>query len=226
MRILILSDTDLLTRTVSGILNDVHPVVVTTSRIEEACERLLTEVFDLFVLDLDMHSHAPLKVFQDCPPSVFSLAVASESAKSKIHQAIQAGATDFIVRPFDPPLFRLRIGMAVAHPPEPSRAGLSFGRLTFNVAHNSIELDGNFLALSPNESAVLLALMRRSGAPVSKDFISRSIAGDAEYASNTAVEICIHRLRKKLAGAGVSITTVRGIGYALRFDEGEHANGI
>ena len=63
-------------------------------------------------------------------------------------------------------------------------------------------------------------LPRRGSSPVNKEYISRLIGGDEEYASNAAVEVSIHRLRRKLVDADVAIETIRGVGYALRIKNG------
>ncbi|MGI9410088.1 MAG: winged helix-turn-helix domain-containing protein [Hyphomicrobiaceae bacterium] len=216
MRLLIVSDGEILARSIRGILNDVNPTLVTTNRIDEACNLLQTDIFDMVLLDLDMLSGRARQVLEDCPPTIFTMAIGSQASKAGILSAIQAGATDFVLKPLDPLLFKLRVGMARAQPPLSRKPQVTFGRLTFNVVHNSIELDGHFLSLTPKESTVLLALMRRGGSPVNKEFISRSIATEEEYASNAAIEVCVHRLRRKLVDAGVTIETVRGVGYALQ----------
>lgn len=71
------------------------------------------------------------------------------------------------------------------------------------------------MALTPREHAVLEHLVLRVGKPASKDALSEKIFGIDQMASSDAIEIYIHRLRKKLEGADVAIVTLRGLGYVL-----------
>lgn len=79
----------------------------------------------------------------------------------------------------------------------------------------AFQLAGQPLALTPREHAVLEHLVLRVGKPASKDALSEKIFGIDQMASSDAIEIYIHRLRKKLEGADVAIVTLRGLGYVL-----------
>ena len=76
-------------------------------------------------------------------------------------------------------------------------------------------LQGVPLALSPRELAVLRVLVQRSGEPFSKQQILDRVFSDDEDVHPEAVEVFVHRLRKRLEGSDVRITTLRGLGYAL-----------
>jgi two-component system, OmpR family, response regulator TctD len=76
------------------------------------------------------------------------------------------------------------------------------------------------LELSPRERSVLELLVTRAGQPVSKQVLSDRIVGLDAFVSVEAIEIYVHRLRKKLEGSGVEIRTLRGLGYLL---EARHA---
>ena len=76
-------------------------------------------------------------------------------------------------------------------------------------------LRGEPLALSPREHAVLRVLVQRSGEPFSKQQSLDRVFSDDEDVHPEAVEVFVHRLRKRLEGSDVRITTLRGLGYAL-----------
>ncbi|MGH8812303.1 MAG: winged helix-turn-helix domain-containing protein, partial [Advenella sp.] len=67
----------------------------------------------------------------------------------------------------------------------------------------------------PRETAVLRVLMQRSGQPVSKQSILDRVVADDKEVNLEAIEVIVHRLRKKLADSGAQIVTVRGVGYSL-----------
>ena len=76
-------------------------------------------------------------------------------------------------------------------------------------------VDGQPLALTPRELAVLEALLSRSGRPVAREALFEKVFEFDTDARVEAIEIYVSRLRKKLEGSGVAINTLRGLGYLL-----------
>ena len=72
--------------------------------------------------------------------------------------------------------------------------------------------------LSPREYAVLEALLRRAGSTVSKETLLESVYGFEDEVNLSAIEVNVHRLRKRLESSEVTIATLRGIGYLLRLE--------
>src|SRR5207249_5714476 len=92
---------------------------------------------------------------------------------------------------------------------------IKFGPLEYESAGRMFHLNGEAFVLRPREHAVLEVLMLRAGKVVSKEALYEKIF-DIDAAANTdAVELYVHRLRKRLDGSGVAIVTLRGLGYAL-----------
>src|SRR3989344_1326808 len=100
---------------------------------------------------------------------------------------------------------------------EPPR--LACGALVYDNPRKQFTLHGEPLALSPREHAVLRVLVQRSGEPFSKQQILDRVFSDDEDVHPEAVEVFVHRLRKRLDGSGVRITTLRGLGYALEAND-------
>jgi DNA-binding response OmpR family regulator len=92
---------------------------------------------------------------------------------------------------------------------------LSLGRLRFNTDTKELHSDGERLALSPREAALLELLMSSHGSAVPKARIISAMSSWESNFSANSVEIYILKLRRKLAPAGVNIVTLRGVGYAL-----------
>jgi two-component system response regulator TctD len=89
------------------------------------------------------------------------------------------------------------------------------GPLAYDSVDRSFRLDGEPLALTPRERAVLEVLILRNGRAINKDTLSEKIFGIDESVNPDAIEIYVYRLRKKLEKSAVAIVTLRGLGYLL-----------
>jgi len=92
---------------------------------------------------------------------------------------------------------------------------LQCASLSFDGESRTFTLDGSLLFLSPREHAALTALLTRTGYPVDKSQLFNKVFTYDSEANLDAIEVVLHRLRKKLAGSDVHIVTVRGLGYML-----------
>jgi two-component system response regulator TctD len=97
-------------------------------------------------------------------------------------------------------------------------ARLACGPLTYDLGTQRFALDGEPLAMSPRETAVLRVLLQHAGEPMSKQQILERVVSDEKDIHPEAVEVIVHRLRKRVDGRGLRITTYRGLGYALEAD--------
>ena len=93
---------------------------------------------------------------------------------------------------------------------------VEFGDLHYNQITREFSLRGAEFDLSPRERAVLETLMQKKGDVISKESIANHIFSFDDLADASAIEIYIHRLRKKLTASNVSIATKRGLGYVLQ----------
>ncbi|MGP1614809.1 MAG: winged helix-turn-helix domain-containing protein, partial [Pollutimonas bauzanensis] len=89
------------------------------------------------------------------------------------------------------------------------------GSLVYDSESRAFSLDGAILHLTPREHAALAVLVTRSGMPVEKSQLFNRVFEHDSDSSPDAIEVVLHRLRKKLAGSDVRIVTVRGLGYML-----------
>ena len=97
---------------------------------------------------------------------------------------------------------------------------IEFGPLAFDATSRSFSLNGAALALTPREHAVLETLLRAGGRTTQKSVLAENVFGFDDAANPNAVEVYVHRVRKKLEGGGVGIATLRGLGYVLRRADG------
>ena len=174
--------------------------------------------YDLVILDLDLpvlDGWTVLKAFRAVDTTTPVLILTANDAVSARVRGLDSGADDYLIKPFEPSELEARI-RAQLRRTRPSRAvEVCFGPLAFDSNTRAFALAGAPLALTPRETAVLEALILRSGKPVRKETLVDTVFGNDEDANPAAIEIHVHRLRKKLEGSGVEVVTLRGLGYVL-----------
>jgi two-component system response regulator TctD len=133
-------------------------------------------------------------------------------------RAFNAGADDFLGKPFELEELQVRLHALLRRARGAAAARLACGPLAFDLAGQRFTMAGDPLALPPRESAVLRVLLEHAGDPMSKQRILERVVSDDSDIHPEAVEVIVHRLRKRLDGRGLRITTYRGLGYALEAD--------
>jgi two-component system response regulator TctD len=129
------------------------------------------------------------------------------------------GADDYIVKPFDADELHARLLAVLRRQGGYLGVSLSCARLTFDVETRMVRVGETVLTLSTRETELLELLLRRAGNVVPKRVVEDQLFGaGGDQGSKNAVEVYVHRLRKRLdeAGTGARIDTVRGVGYLLR----------
>lgn len=174
--------------------------------------------YDALVLDLGLpglDGQAVLQRLRDRDQRLPALILTARASLDDKVRALHAGADDFLAKPFELAELEARLHALVRRARGTDHPRLSCGPLAYDSARRQFKLLGEPLALSPREQAVLRVLVQRSGEPFSKQqILDRVFAGDDDVHPE-AVEVFVHRLRKRLEGSGVRITTLRGLGYAL-----------
>lgn len=128
---------------------------------------------------------------------------------------LELGADDYVPKPCLPRELAARLRAILRRREGRSSNRLVVGGLSYNTGSGELRHDGQPLALTPRESALIELLMARPGEPVAKSRIVTAMSSWETNFSANAVEIYVLKLRRKLAGAGVNIVTLRGVGYAL-----------
>jgi len=129
---------------------------------------------------------------------------------------LDSGADDYLAKPFEMAELEARIRAVVRRGHDRATPEIAVGDLLFRGSTRQFFLCGEVLALTPREHAVLEHLVMKVGNTVSKDVLSESVFGFDDVADPSAIEIYVHRVRKKLEGSTVQIATLRGLGYLLR----------
>jgi two-component system OmpR family response regulator len=130
-------------------------------------------------------------------------------------KGLDLGGDDYITKPFDLPELEARVRALIRRGQSGGGSVLSHGTLTLDTVGRRATLAGDPLDLSARELGVLEVLMLRSGRVVNKDQLAEQLYGWDEEVGPNAIEVYVHRLRRKLEPAGVTIRTIRGLGYLL-----------
>ena len=128
-------------------------------------------------------------------------------------KGLDAGADDYLVKPFDLDELSARIRALLRRREGRSSPMIEIGPLALDPAAHAVTLNGTPVALSKREFSVLHALMKQPGVPLSRPQIEESLYGWDEEIESNAVEVHIHSLRRKLGSE--RIRNVRGVGYMV-----------
>jgi two-component system, OmpR family, response regulator len=189
---------------------------------EQAAHAGLAGDHDVAVLDLGLPRKGGMEVLRHWRAQGAQFPVLLLTARDQLADRVaglDAGADDYLVKPFDLPelLARLRaLGRRAA-----GRAAntLELGELQLHIADRELRYRGERVALSPREYALTELLMQKAGRVVGKDsIVARLSSWESDFSENS-VEVYVHRLRKRFAELGVVIRTVRGFGYVMEAAE-------
>jgi DNA-binding response OmpR family regulator len=128
---------------------------------------------------------------------------------------LDLGADDYMSKPFDLPELEARVRALIRRAQGSASAEIVVGRLSLDTVGKRASVSGVAVELSAREFTVLEILMLRAGRVVGKSQLSERLYSFGEEAGPNAIEVYIHRLRKKLDPTVVGIRTIRGLGYLL-----------
>jgi two-component system, OmpR family, response regulator TctD len=174
--------------------------------------------YDALVLDLglpDRDGHAVLAELRRADIRLPILILTARDSLIERVSTLNEGADDFLPKPFEVPELEARLLALIRRARGADRPRFACGPLAYDAGTRQFLLRDELLALSPREHAVLRALIQRSGEPLSKREILERVFSDEHDVHPEAIEVLVHRLRKRLDATGVRIVTVRGLGYAL-----------
>jgi two-component system, OmpR family, response regulator QseB len=182
-----------------------------------AAAALEREPFELLLLDLGLPGRDGLSLLKAQRAQGLTLPVLIITARDAVSDRVQgldAGADDYLIKPFDLDELAARIRALLRRRSGRSAAGLEHLGVRLDPAAHQVQRDGVDVALSPREFALLQLLLERPGSILSRAQLEERLYGWGEEVESNAVEVHIHGLRKKL-GADF-ILTVRGVGYRVR----------
>jgi DNA-binding response OmpR family regulator len=186
-----------------------------------ALSALIDADYDCIVLDLGLpdidgtqvlrqlrrrHRHTPVVILS-----------ARDDTSDRIF-GLDLGADDYVAKPFDLAELEARVRAVTRRAIARRGDDVSVGRLRLSLSERRVFIDRHVVDLSPREFAVLECLLLRHGRVVSKRHLLEHLSeGDAEI-SEGAIELYVHRVRRKIEYSGCAIRTLRGFGYLLQVE--------
>lgn len=218
MRILLVEDDPVLAGSLKQGLQQMGFAVESSADGLEADAILGLRTFDLVVLDLGLPGLSGMEVlkrFRKRGATTPLLILTARDALQDRVAGLKAGADDYVLKPFDFEELEARL-QALLRRTQSERSGfIEAGELRLDKESRQAYFSNQPLGLSSREVAVLELLMNRYGRVVSKDQLAEHLTGMDEEIGPNAVEVYVHRLRKKLEPLGVPVRTLRGLGYLL-----------
>ncbi|MDF1628967.1 MAG: response regulator [Alcanivoracaceae bacterium] len=216
MRILLVEDDQLLGDGLQCALRADHFTVDWITSGSEVEGALKNGHFDLVLLDLGLPGMDGLQALRRLRASDNPVPVLILSARDQLPDRVaglDAGADDYLVKPFEMDELRARIRARMRRLADQSVQQIVVGTLAINSDTLEVILNGEPVALSRRETVLLMALAREAGRVLTRDRLEQELYGWSEDVESNALEVHIHHLRKKL-GTDL-IRTVRGVGYQL-----------
>ncbi|PST18122.1 DNA-binding response regulator [Rhizobium sp. JAB6] len=219
MRLLIVEDNRELASWLGKALRQAQYVVDIAYDGEDAEHMLKVAAYAIVILDLSLPKMDGLTLLKRLRQSGNKVPVIILTANASLDgrvAGLDSGADDYLAKPFEIAELEARIRAAVRRGHDRAAPEIAVGDLVFDGGTRQFYLAGESLALTPREHAVLEHLIMKAGTTVTKATLSESVFGFDDLADTSAIEIYVHRVRKKLEGSTVQIATLRGLGYLLR----------
>lgn len=177
-----------------------------------------TEQFDLVILDLNLPELDGLSVLRSMRAQGNGAAVmiltARGSAEDRV-RGLDLGADDYMAKPFDIREFEARVRSLLRRQAGLRSSAVTLGGLTLDLTSRQFSANGQAIDLPPRERALLELLVMRAGKVVTKEAIVQSVTSLEDILSDNAIEQYVSRLRRRLQPLGLTLRTVRGLGYLL-----------
>lgn len=174
--------------------------------------------YDALILDLGLPGVGGHDVLADLREADQRLPVLILTARDSLMERVSClhgGADDFLAKPFEVAELEARLVALIRRSHGVDHARFACGPLSYDSTTRQFRLQQEPLSLTPREHAVLRALIQHSGEPLSKRELVERVFSDESDVHPEAIEVLVHRLRKRLESSPVRITTLRGMGYLL-----------
>ena len=185
---------------------------------KEGFDALIARDYSAVVLDLNLPVMEGLEIVKAARARGLSVPILILTAQDSIDSRVlglNLGADDYLTKPFSLSELEARVKALLRRRSSEIRQEIVLGKLVFDIFGRRASIDGSVVPLTARETDLLEILLANQGHPVNKDDIVDMLFGFDKEVGINAIEVCMHRLRKKCADAGVRFDTVRGIGYLI-----------
>lgn len=224
MRVLIIEDDRMLARLVERTLGEAGYAVDVTRSADEGRDAALAATYDAVLLDLELPDRSGLEVVRTLRREgrdVPVLIMTGRHDDQDIVRGLDAGADDYLLKPVSPEVLKARLRAAVRRGGSTRTDQLVIGELAMNRLARTVRGNGQELALTPKEFAMLEHLMLRAEEVVSRSELLEHVWNMKFDPGSNVVDAHVARLRQKLRGVTrPEIRTSRGVGFVLTMREG------
>ena len=225
MRVLLVEDDSLISRSVQLMLKSENMVVDTTDLGEDAIEIAKLYDYDIILLDLILPDMEGTEVLRRLRAARLTTPVLILSGLSQLENKLRclgSGADDYLTKPYDKRELIARIQAIVRRSKGHAQSEIRTGKLAVNLAARMVSVNGQPLHLTGKEYGIIELLSLRKGTTLTKEMFLNHLYGGLDEPELKIIDVFICKLRKKLAAATEGehyIETVWGRGYVLREPE-------
>lgn len=219
MRILLVEDDEILSNGISFMLRQSGYAVDEVKNGEDADFAAASVEYDTMILDLGLPKLDGLEVLKRVRERGSLMPILILTARDTLEDRVSGlnnGADDYLTKPFELQELEARIRALIRrHNSSGNTPEITYGSIRFDTIARRVYVKNIPLELSAKEIGVLEVLLRMQNRVVSKEQLIEHLYNWDEFVGINAVEVYIHRIRKKLEGTGFYLRTIRGLGYLL-----------
>lgn len=219
MRLLLVEDTEDVADAIIASFARRGDAVDHVRTVQDAKASIAAQTYDVMILDIGLPDGTGTEVLHYARNRGVQVPILMLTARSDIEDRVAAldrGADDYLVKPFDLRELHARVRAMVRRQDEDRSGVIEYGDIRYDPAGLQVAISGQPVTMARREINLLEILLANRERVVPKDaLLERMFSFNDEEVSINAVEIYIGRLRKKLAPSRVTIKTLRGLGYQL-----------
>jgi two-component system, OmpR family, response regulator len=218
MRLLIVEDDHQLREALTDLLRQSGFDVDAFADGDQAFSALLSGDYDLAIVDLGLPGMDGLALVRSLRRQLRGLPILVVTARDALEDRVSglnAGAEDYLVKPFELQELEARVRALLRRQHADRNAQIRIGALVLTPGQPRVLLGGVSVDLPASEFALLEALAIRGGRVVRREDLADRLGHGGEPPSDAAIDLCVHRLRRRLSPLGMKVRTLRGFGYLL-----------